>query len=97
MLAATLATIGDQFFDGADVAAVRESIDDGTWMIEWAVPEEAPDVQRMLVELQKVLFAWRAEVEAFGSDWNARASAREQAHMWAEELQFLAGCLARKR
>jgi hypothetical protein len=97
LLAANVATIGDRFFDGTDLAVVREAIDDGTWMIEWAVPEESPDVQRLLVELQKLLYSWRTGLESFGSDWFAREVAGKRAHVWAEHLQLLAGLLGRKR
>jgi hypothetical protein len=97
LLAANVAAIGDQFFNWEDVAAVREAIDDASWMIEWAVPEEAPDVQRLLVELQKVLFAWRVDLESIGSDWPARELAWERARLWADQMQLLASLLARKR
>ena len=91
LLAANLATIGDRFLDGADPASARDAIDDSTWMIEWAVPEETPEVQRLLVELQTSLFTWRDGLGSLGSD------AGERARIWAERLRALADASSRAR
>ena len=53
------------------------------------MPEEAPEVQVLLVALQKLLFAWRDGVE--------RDHARDQARMWAEQLQLLAALMSRRQ
>lgn len=92
-LAADVTTICDRLSNGVDVADVREKIDECSWMIEWAVPDEAPEVQAELVELQTALSRWRGRLQTFHSDAPARALARDRACAWAERLRWLSAML----
>jgi hypothetical protein len=88
-LAANLEAICERFANGAEDAVVREKIDESSWMIEWAVPAEAPDIQAELVELQRALAEWRT-LEANGP---ARALARDRVCTWAERLLWVSALL----
>jgi hypothetical protein len=87
-LAANLEAICERLAKDGDVV-VREKIDESTWMIEWAVPNEAPDIQAELVELQQVLVEWRS-LEPSGP---ARAMAQDRACTWAERLLWVAALI----
>jgi hypothetical protein len=87
-LAANLEAICERLADGGDPVA-REKIDESSWMIEWAVPSESPEIQAELVELQQALFEWRS----LESNGPARALARDRACTWAERLLWVAALI----
>jgi hypothetical protein len=87
-LAATVEAVCEPLATG-DAAAVRKKLDEVSWLIEWAVPGEAPDIQAELVELQKLLPEWRS----VGQGDPARMIARDRVVAWAERLRWLSALL----
>ena len=92
-LAANLEAIRDRLADGAGAAEIREKIDESSWMIEWAVPGEAPDIQTELVELQRALSEWRGSLGSLATSAPARAVARDRVCAWAERLLWVSALL----
>jgi len=87
-----LAAIGGLLLDGFD-EAVKEKIDEATWLIEWAVPDEVHDIQVELVELQQALHEWRGELPAIAAVAAAREGIRDQACVWSEWLMWMSALL----
>ena len=92
-LAVNLEAICERLAAGGDVVVVREKLDESSWMVEWAVPGEPPDIQAELVELQRALMAWRGQLAELEADAPARAVARDRACTWAERLLWVSALL----
>jgi hypothetical protein len=87
-IASNLEAVRGHIADGQD-DLLRARLDECSWLIEWAVPDAARDIQSELVELQHTLTRWRA-LEPSGP---ARAVALDGAHIWAERLLWVAALL----
>jgi hypothetical protein len=92
-LAADLARISSSAKHATGASSVSEMLEESQYFIEWTAAEAEPEISRELVDLQRMIVAWRsAWIEAQHSQVQ-RTLLSVQAKKWSDQVLAYSGRL----
>jgi hypothetical protein len=92
-LAADLARIASSARFTAGAASVSEMLEESQYYIEWTAGETKPDIAGELVDLQRMIVAWRSAWPEAQHSIKQRTLLSVQAKKWSDQVLSYSGIL----
>jgi hypothetical protein len=92
-LAATLGRISSSTRKSADVATIKNLLEEARYLIEWTAADTEPEAAAELVSMQTLLTLWEKAWENASQNKTQRTLLSVQAKQWSDRALELSGLL----